>query len=96
MWICGIAFGIAGLCMVLASRHVPDLSDRTAWSDRTFWIWSGLIAVLYIGGAVGAIALGLISCFRIRCPRCGKRLGPPPKRWKYCPLCGVDFDSKRE
>ena len=43
MWICGIVFGIAGLCMVPSASHVLGLSDRTpAWQ---FWFWFGSIGV---------------------------------------------------
>lgn len=92
MWYCCAVFGFAGLAMCWGSKYVADLPERTLLSPFGFWV--DLIGAAYVGGGLGAIVLGVIGTLRIRCPNCHKWLGVPPKRWKYCHCCGVDFNSE--
>jgi hypothetical protein len=52
--------------------------------------------ILFSVGYGAWFAVGLVSAFKIRCPRCGKRLGWVRKKWKYCLFCGVSLDSQLE
>jgi len=68
------------------------------------FILAGQLGALVVVGVV-AVVVGLVAMsvlyFGIRCPRCGYGLGSAlglrpfrlPKRFRYCPSCGLDFEA---
>ncbi len=49
-----------------------------------------LFAIPYLIWAVVVFS----PSFRLRCPKCGHRVGGVPKTWQHCPYCGVDLDAE--
>lgn len=60
------------------------------------WQFWALLAAgcLYLTGGIGFVATGIVLIILIRCPRCNKRLRTRTQRWRYCPMCGVDFEAE--
>jgi hypothetical protein len=63
------------------------------------------LVIPLVGFAVGFVSM-FYAQFRIRCPRCNANLGSViintggpfalSKKTKFCPSCGVDFDTETE
>ena len=63
-----------------------------------------LLVLAFLGFVITGVG-GMLRLFRIRCPKCGARvghlfrMGNPfsfPEDIRFCPLCGVSFDSHFE
>lgn len=101
------------------------IRDRLARTSRHAWIaailcWLGVAASILLNGdrepplvvfvfVVGFAAAVLFTMFRVKCPRCGFRLGmfglvafresrfnKRAKRVNFCPHCGLDLDGEME
>ena len=77
--------------LVLIRTNSSDIYE----GDLGWHFWALLaFGILYLLGFIGLATAEIMRIIRIRCPKCNKRIRTRTKHWRYCPLCGVDFESE--
>ena len=72
------------LCRCMANR---SFDFEPAWLPK-------VVNIGCLAGYSGWFLAMMIPVFRLRCPRCREKIGPPKKNWRHCPCCGSGFDEE--
>ena len=83
-------FIISGIGMVVGVELAGKAADTLDWH----FLLPLLFGIGYLASALVVGAATLILLIRIRCPKCNRRLRSRTKHWRYCPICGIDFDTE--